>query len=252
MVAAISPARPLVRTLYRCDKRFHVDVLQSMREDDAPVLGIAYVSGEDLLVFRVEGSKVVRLDRASIARISATRRGGSSSNRYQNIRENQVLQFQKKIVDILQDCFFDFDTGAPTVHKWLLCGNGPMFKTLKVPKRLVSNLLGTRPVARALSPADCRATYDRLRPVLTQRPGLQGELEGLLRGGLLAYGQEEVLQLAGAQLLKRVYLTPKRKELLTRDKKLTTLTNSAAEVSVASCQLLRDFGGMVAETFYRL
>lgn len=81
----LSPPRPILRSSYRCDSRFHLEVLQEMLEA-TPIFGLVVVDGSEATLGTVQGAERKIVARLSSSTRGRTRRGGQSALRFDRLR----------------------------------------------------------------------------------------------------------------------------------------------------------------------
>jgi hypothetical protein len=97
----IVPPMPLRKAMYRCETFFHTEYMASLYQEHDRV-ALVLLGGEDLFVYAAQGTRVTLLEHATLHnRMNKHSMGGSSSNRYQHIRQNQLSTWIKKICQCL-------------------------------------------------------------------------------------------------------------------------------------------------------
>jgi len=102
----IEPPMPLKVRLYRCDKEFVLEPLQSMIEI-SEVFGLLVMDRKEAAIGLLEGKRIEVLQKMTSGVPSKIRAGGQSSQRFHRITEGLTKEFYKRIADEMKKIFFD-------------------------------------------------------------------------------------------------------------------------------------------------
>jgi len=105
-VWSIEPPMPMNQRLYRCDKQFILDHLESMTETKE-VYGMVVMDKREGNIALLKGKAIIELATATSNVPGKTRAGGQSSARYMRIRIDAAKDFYKKIAEMMQDNFLE-------------------------------------------------------------------------------------------------------------------------------------------------
>ena len=97
----IIPKRPVKRNIYRCDKKFFTDYIDEIRNDPKQVFLLCIVDGMKTDVYKVIDEDVKLIKTLTVRINNNHRRGGQSANRFQNIRDGQILNYVNKVCEYL-------------------------------------------------------------------------------------------------------------------------------------------------------
>lgn len=100
IIETIIPPLPIKRKLYRCDHQFAIDAIEPLFETHGQ-LGIVIVGGDRAEIWIREHTQNTRVAETSMHRQKAQKKGGSSSQRFQRIRLNQIDEFVSKVTDLV-------------------------------------------------------------------------------------------------------------------------------------------------------
>jgi peptide chain release factor subunit 1 len=103
-VWGVEPPVPLNQRLYRCDKEFILDPLQSMLADDS-VYGLVVMDRRDAMIGLLKGKTIVPIRKTHSEVPGKMRAGGQSSVRFARLREGATKDHYKKIADHMKDEF---------------------------------------------------------------------------------------------------------------------------------------------------
>ncbi len=102
----IEPPMPLKVRLYRCDKEFVLEPLQTMLEVDE-VFGLLVMDRKEATIGLLEGKRIEVLHKMTSGIPSKVRAGGQSSQRFHRITEGLTKDFYKRIANEMKDTFFE-------------------------------------------------------------------------------------------------------------------------------------------------
>jgi len=123
----IEPFKPVSRSLYMCDNRFHTDELQRMLESDDK-FGFIVVDGTGALFATVAGSVKEKLGSISVELPKKHGRGGQSKNRFARIRMERRHNYVRKVAELATQYFITND--RPNVVGIVLAGSAEFKETL--------------------------------------------------------------------------------------------------------------------------
>jgi peptide subunit release factor 1 (eRF1) len=101
------PPKPLKRSYYRCDTKFHLDHIIDMFEENTITVGIVLVSGNECIISKVNENNsymdVQIINKVNIHLVNKHNKGGQSSVRFgriaDNIRSKYVRRHSKKVFE---------------------------------------------------------------------------------------------------------------------------------------------------------
>ena len=102
----IEPPMPLKIRLYRCDKEFVLEPLQSMLEVEE-VFGLLVMDRKEATIGLLEGKRIEVLHKMTSGIPSKVRAGGQSAQRFHRITEGLTKDFYKRIAGEMKDSFFE-------------------------------------------------------------------------------------------------------------------------------------------------
>jgi peptide chain release factor subunit 1 len=101
---AFEPIKPFNQFLYRCDNKFHLDILYLLLNDDKKY-GFIIVDGNGCLFGTLCGSQKTILHRFSVELPKKHRRGGQSSVRFSRLRTEARHNYVRKISESATSMF---------------------------------------------------------------------------------------------------------------------------------------------------
>lgn len=127
----VNPPRPLKQYLYRCDSRFHTDILRSMLKPDRTI-GFLALDTKDAGWGILRGNGLELLDQTSSGVPGKHRQGGQSAKRFQKLREMHLSDYYARVAETTRRHFLD--EGA--VDGIILSGPGHTKDEFAASKRL--------------------------------------------------------------------------------------------------------------------
>jgi peptide chain release factor subunit 1 len=126
------PPYPIKRNDYKCDKIFHVDLVEDLYQtyDEH---GIILVEGDSALFYKYSKNECKEIDSVEIYRKNKNRRGGQSSGRFFRIRLQQIDKYIKTLNEMVTKNYIDKDMNCCTIKKLIIAGTGD------IKDQLVSN-----------------------------------------------------------------------------------------------------------------
>lgn len=134
----IIPSLPIKKSNYICDKHFHPEEIMKLHncyED----YGVVYVSGEYTKYYIVNGDNVNEIDKITIHRQKNQKNGGQSSGRFMRIRENQIIEYTKLIVNNINKLYKNED-GMCSVKEIIISGDADIKNEIPTHPELQVNL----------------------------------------------------------------------------------------------------------------
>ncbi|VVB82153.1 Peptide chain release factor subunit 1 [uncultured archaeon] len=102
----IEPPQPLKTRMYRCDKEFVLEPLQTMLEV-SEIFGLLVMDRKEATIGTLEGKRIEVLQKMTSGVPSKVRAGGQSSQRFHRITEGLTKEFYKRIAEEMKKVFFD-------------------------------------------------------------------------------------------------------------------------------------------------
>lgn len=102
----ISPPEEIRVRLYRCDKEFVLEPLESMTEV-SEIYALLVMDRKEATIGRLFGKSIEVLQKMSSGVPSKVRAGGQSSQRFHRITEGLTKEFYKRIAEEMKDLFYE-------------------------------------------------------------------------------------------------------------------------------------------------
>jgi peptide chain release factor subunit 1 len=103
-VWSIEPPIPLKQRLYRCDKEFILEPLETMLADES-VYGLVVLDRRDAMIGLLKGKSIVPIRKTHSEVPGKMKAGGQSSVRFARLREGATKEHYKKIADYMKEEF---------------------------------------------------------------------------------------------------------------------------------------------------
>lgn len=123
----IEPFKPVSRSLYLCDNKFHTDELHRMLESDER-FGFIIVDGNGTWYAAVAGDVKEKLGSFSVELPKKHGRGGQSKNRFARIRQERRHNYLRKVAEGATQYFITND--RPNVMGIILAGSAEFKESL--------------------------------------------------------------------------------------------------------------------------
>jgi len=104
----ISPPEEIRVRLYRCDKEFVLEPLESMTEV-SEIYALLVMDRKEATIGRLFGKSIEILQKMTSGVPSKVRAGGQSSQRFHRITEGLTKEFYKRIADEMKNLFYEED-----------------------------------------------------------------------------------------------------------------------------------------------
>jgi len=102
----IHPPYEVGTRLYRCDKEFVLEPLESMTEV-SEIYGLLVMDRKEASIGRLVGKRIELLQKMTSGIPSKVRAGGQSSQRFHRITEGLTKEFYKRIADEMKNIFYE-------------------------------------------------------------------------------------------------------------------------------------------------
>lgn len=127
MTLDIEPFKPVSRSLYLCDNKFHTEELHRMLESDDRY-GFIIVDGSGTYYAAVSGNVKEKLAYFTVELPKKHGRGGQSKNRFARIRQERRHNYLRKVAEMATQVFITND--RPNVSGLVLAGSAEFKETL--------------------------------------------------------------------------------------------------------------------------
>lgn len=211
-VWSVEPPVPLNVRIYRCDKEFVLDILESMLESKN-VYGLVVMDRRDATIALLKGKALVPLVKTHSQVPGKTRAGGQSSVRFARLREGAKVEHYKKIADYMKEQFLTMKElkgiiiGGPgvTVNDFM----SKEYVTADVKNKIIgvkdlcyTGEFGLQELLDASS--DILANEE-----VAQEKKLMQDFFKLLntKAGMVSYGKDEVMRVLGMGAVDKLLLS---------------------------------------------
>jgi len=129
IIELFEPPKPIQKSIYTCDKRFHLEEINEMYKKDSKY-GLVLISGNRTICYLItkSGTHISEkvLDDTSVKLQRRQRKGGSSAPRYGRIREEKEHHYVNKIVNMIIDNYMIDNNEKYLVNGIILAGPAEM------------------------------------------------------------------------------------------------------------------------------
>jgi peptide chain release factor subunit 1 len=120
MVIDFEPFKPINKSLYLCDNKFHVTDLKDLLENE-DVFGFIIVDGAGALYGTLQGNNREILHKFTVELPKKHGRGGQSSVRFARLRMEKRHNYLKKVTEVATQVFISQD--RPNINGLVLAGS---------------------------------------------------------------------------------------------------------------------------------
>ena len=131
------PFKPMHKSLYKCDNKFHTDLLTQLL-DTAELYGFIIMDGNGCLYATLEGDNKSILRKFTVELPKKHSSGGQSALRFSRLREEARHNYLKKCAEMAIECFI---TDNKCNVKGLIVAGSAQFKEVLVDSSIFSPIL---------------------------------------------------------------------------------------------------------------
>lgn len=191
----VVPPEPIGIKVYKCDQVFYLDPLIEMTESKE-IYGLLLIERSEATVGLLKGSKIDVLHQMDSLVFGKFKAGGQSAHRFEQLRENLLKDFFKKIGEISSKYFLE-----KHVKGVIVGGPGPTKEEFMAGdyldyrvKELVIGIkdIGTSGISGLHELVERSDDLLKEVAVIREKRLVQKFLEGLAKGANIAYGEQEV------------------------------------------------------------
>jgi peptide chain release factor subunit 1 len=132
LVAVFEPMHPLVSGMYRCDSKFHTEILREQL-DDQRTFGFIIIDGETSSFHTLTGNSKQTLFKLDVSLPKKHGRGGQSKNRFARIRDEKRGWYTSKVAALATKYFINPVVSLPNVVGLVIAGSAQL-KDDTIPK----------------------------------------------------------------------------------------------------------------------
>jgi len=123
---------------------------------DHTCYGVVLIAGEEVQMYKVAGTKIDKVYDIIIHRQNRHKCGGQSQNRYLNQRQSQISSYIKKICEMMNSNYIDYDEGKASVEGIVVAGNGEI-KDSVIESQFLDKLVKCK-IKRVITVSECSIT----------------------------------------------------------------------------------------------
>jgi len=260
-VWSIEPPIPLKTRIYRCDKKFQLDLLADMMETKE-VYGLVVMDRRDATVAFLKGKTIIPLVKTHSEVPGKTRAGGQSAARFSRLREGATKDHYKKIAEYMKEQFLSVKE-----LKGIIIG-GPSTTTNDFMNKdyltgdLKKKIIGIKDLSYT-GDFGLQELLDKSQDILAkeevaEEKEIMQKFFGILskKPGMVAYGKEEVIEKIKLGAVETVLISEEiDEEEIEEFEKLAEEMNSTLKIISTETRegvQLRDMGKIAAILRYEI
>lgn len=120
ILVALEPLKPIAQTLYKCDNRFHTEVLRDQLTFGDSKIGFVVIDGHACSFHLLVGNVRQTLFKLEVCLPKKHGRGGQSQNRFARIRDEKRGWYVSKVAELFTQHFME--NGLLTVNSLIFAG----------------------------------------------------------------------------------------------------------------------------------
>ncbi len=198
-VWSVEPPIPLKTRIYRCDKKFQLDILSDMLETKE-VYGLVIIDRRDGDIALLKGKTIVPLLKTHSHVPGKQKAGGQSAARFARIREGAIKDHFKKVAEYMKEQFL----GNKNLKGIIVGGPGPSKHTFVegdfITNEVKKKIIATRDLSYT-GEFGFQELVDRSQDILAKEE-IAGEKKIMnkffellaTKPGMVSYGEKEVMK----------------------------------------------------------
>lgn len=116
------PPKSIKKYLYLCDKKFHIEQLLKLYEEDTHLFGIVHITGAKTVYYKATIDELKYQDKITVNLPKKHKKGGQSQNRFQHLREHAIEHYITRINEGINRIYVK--DGLPIIEGLIFIGNG--------------------------------------------------------------------------------------------------------------------------------
>ena len=266
MIEILEPPLPIRQFVYRCDKQFHTQCVESLFRDHDRY-GVALICGDEAKLYSVQGTECELVESVTCYRINQKKCGGQSSMRFCRIRQSQIQEFIKKIEETVNRVWIQ-DGNVLQIKGLVIAG---MAEIKDAVLSFESGVLHSKLKKALRASVNCSDQMFVIPYVLQQCSNILGEcdveqenkeIEQLLfkvadnpeSANLMVYGRQEIEEALLEMQIRKLYVHQTVVEKYASLKELAKAslieTKLFTVTSSVSAQWLAGYDGILAECWF--
>jgi peptide subunit release factor 1 (eRF1) len=210
------PPKVLLRGIYRCDSKFHLDSILEMF-DDGIKYGVILISGKEYAIYQVNQTgthfEYRLLLNKNIHQPNKHNKGGQSSVRFERIRKNVHGHFVDQISEDAVKVLMTNNNTECIISKLIVGGSAEMKTEVKQSElfkqhlsKYMINTVNTTDVSEKSAEYAISMSIDESE--LNDKKKIDAEIDTLMfsSSDLLTYGESECLSMLTENLLQKIYV----------------------------------------------
>jgi peptide chain release factor subunit 1 len=211
------PDLPITKTCYECGHRFKTEYIINLYPDDYKTYGLVIISGEEVNYYELisECLKPIKCATITIHRLKKQKKGGQSAPRFQRTQLQQVIEYRKKIVDMMNV------NVKPNIDGIIIAGIGELKDTIKNHDDLYPDIKHKIKYVISISSIDIKHVLPIIKPYITEiskddEKKIISEIIEMIRinPDKLLFGAQEIKEKLELELIQTLYINNKTEPII--------------------------------------
>jgi len=244
------PPLPIKKTCYECGHRFKTETIINLFPDNYKTYGLLLISGEEVNYYELESADVLQPNKiasVTIHRLKKQKKGGQSAPRFQRTQLQQIIEWRKKIVDMLNKNVKNKIEGI------IIGGIGDLRDSIKSHDDLYSSIRNKIKYVIPLASIEIQLVLPIIKPYIMninvdEEKKTIAKIQELivLDPDILLFGEKEIKEKLELKLIKTIYVNQKSENIL-KDYNINNV-----EIIKINDKILESWGSIVGVLRFKL
>jgi peptide chain release factor subunit 1 len=210
------PPKPLKRSYYRCDTKFHLDHIIDMFEENTITVGIVLVSGNECIISKVNENNsymdVQIINKVNIHLVNKHNKGGQSSVRFGRIADNIRSKYVNIVSSKIVESYMIDNNTKSLVDKIIIAGPGEFKNDIistAIFKQYFNNSLFDVITCEDINESNIKTIYNMKKDEIIgmSDKDIENKLSQLIETeyDILVFGKDECMNTINMNMLDTLY-----------------------------------------------
>jgi len=255
----IEPPQKIKKKLYRCDNRFHLDILYEL-VNTYDNYGIVLLSGDETRFYLISGPIQKLLFTIECNAPNKQGRGGQSQQRFDRLRLESINEYNKKILEKMKQYFIDRESNQPNIKGLVFAG--PSQTKNKVAehdmfdyrlKKILCRIETTSEITDGTIFTVITKVDDLISSESEETHAIVNQFTESIRrdDGLSIYGEKHIFYCLGHKLLQYLIVSNDYYEI-NKNKLDAICEKGGCEIVITTSHIIKTYGDIVGLSWYPL